>query len=147
MALHHSAQPAGPVLPAPREVDDQDKNEASRRQKAPPPGAHPGVLKEPEVQGGAVSVGYVAAPVPLLEVSSMAGGDSVDGASLRFLLGIVLEEKMKGEEWRKVVEKEKEKAARSSAFSSKRTRKKKKKRRLCSLPWLAGLECSAFWPV
>ena len=98
-ALHHSAQPAGPVVAGPREVEEQDKNESSRRQKAPPPRAHPGVLKEPEVQGGAVTVGYVAAPLPLLEVSSMAGGDSVDGASLRFLLGIILEEKMKGEEW------------------------------------------------
>ena len=50
-----------------------------------------GVLKEPEPQGGAVTVGYVAAPGPLLEVASMAGGDSVDGTALRFLVKKALE--------------------------------------------------------
>ena len=67
-ALHHSAQPAGPVVAGPREVEEQDKYEASRRQKAPPPGAHPGVLKEPEVQVRAATVGYVAAGAPSLSV-------------------------------------------------------------------------------
>ena len=67
-ALHHNAQPAGPVVAGPREVEEQDKYEASRRQKAPPPGAHPGVLKEPEVQVRAATVGYVAAGAPSLSV-------------------------------------------------------------------------------
>ena len=39
----------------------------------------------------AATVGYVAAPGPLLEVSSMAGGDSVDGTALRFLVKKALE--------------------------------------------------------
>ena len=63
-----------------------------------------------EPQGGAVTVGCVAAPVLLLDVSSMAGGDSVDGTTLWCFLKhatdmrMVLEE----EERRKQEEKEKE---------------------------------------
>ena len=102
-ALHHSAQPAGPVVAGPREVEEQDKYEASRRQKAPPPGAHPGVLKEPEVQEGAVTVGYVAAPGPLLVVASLAGGDEVDATTVSYLLKAALVVK-KEEEERKVQE-------------------------------------------
>ena len=73
-ALHHSAQRTGPVVVEPREVEAQDTHAVPRGQKEPPPGTLPGVLKDPEPQGGAATVGYVAAPVPLFEVSSMAGG-------------------------------------------------------------------------
>ena len=65
-ALHHSRD----VVPA--------QHVGQRAQKtANSAGARPGVLKNPEPQGGAVTVGYVAAPEPLLVVSSMAGGDAV----------------------------------------------------------------------
>ena len=47
--LHHSAQPLEKARA--REVEEQDQNEALRRQKAPPPGKRPGVLKDPEPQG------------------------------------------------------------------------------------------------
>ena len=78
-ALHHSRD-AGP-----------EKDDGARAQTTASSGGRPGVLKEPEPQGGAVTVGYVAAPGPLLEVSSMAGGDSVDGTALRFLVKKALE--------------------------------------------------------
>ena len=58
----------------------------------------PGVLTEPEPQGGAVTVGYVAAPGPLLEVASMAGGDSVDGTALRFLVHKAIDRQKEKEE-------------------------------------------------
>ena len=57
-----------------------------------------GVLKEPEVQLKAATVGYVAAPGPLLEVSSMAGGDSVDGTALWFLVKNATERQKEEEE-------------------------------------------------
>ena len=65
-------------------------------------GGRPGVLKEPEPQGEAVTVGYVAAPGPLLEVASMAGGDSVDGTAFRFLVKKALERQKEEEEQAKV---------------------------------------------
>ena len=37
--------------PGAREVEEQDQHEALRRQKAPPPGKPPGVLKDPEPHG------------------------------------------------------------------------------------------------
>ena len=43
-------------------------------------------------------VGHVAAPGPLFEVSSMAGGDSVDGTALRFLVKKALERQKEEEE-------------------------------------------------
>ena len=61
-ALHHSRD-VGP-----------EKNDGLRAQTTASSGERPGVLEEPEPQGGAVTVGYVAAPGPLLEVASMAGG-------------------------------------------------------------------------
>ena len=61
-ALHHSAQRgAGPATySAPRgqttatEGEVREPNNAPRSQKPPLPGEHPGVLKEPEVQGAMV---------------------------------------------------------------------------------------------
>ena len=152
-ALHHSAQPAGPVVAGPREVEEQDKYEASRRQKAPPPGAHPGVLKEPEVQLEAATVGYVAASTPLLVVASLAGCDVVDTTTITYLLQYALRKRQKEEEEkRKKEEKEKEEAQRAldDFFSSpwaqdaaargsqerkeEKRRRKKKKRRKKKLP-------------
>ena len=63
-----------------------EKNDGLRAQTTACSGGRPGVLEEPEPQGGAVTVGYVAAPGPLPEVASMAGSDSVDGTALRFLV-------------------------------------------------------------
>ena len=85
--LHHSAQ--RPVEARAREVEEQDKNNASRRQKAPPPGMHPGVLKEPEVQGSLVAPlrpGSGAAPGLALPSLIGASGEAVDASSLAVLL-------------------------------------------------------------
>ena len=57
-----------------REVEEQDKHEALRRPKAPPPGKRPGVLKDPELQGRMgqnCGVGYElvqALDVPVLQI-------------------------------------------------------------------------------
>ena len=61
-------------------------------------GKHPGVLKEPEVQLEAATVGYVAASTPLLVVASLAGGDEVDATTTRYLLKCALRKRQKEEE-------------------------------------------------
>ena len=55
-------------------------------------------VSEPRV--GAVTVGHVAAPEPLLVVASLAGSDEVDATTISFLLRENL--------WRKKLEEEKE---------------------------------------
>ena len=97
-ALHHSAQPAGPVVVGPSEGEVRETYDALRRLKAPLPGKHPGVLKEPEVQLEAATVGYVAASAPLLVVASLAGGDEVDATTTRYLLKCALRKRQKEEE-------------------------------------------------
>ena len=49
-------------------------------------GARPGVLEEPEPQGAAATVGYVAAPVTLFVPPVLGGGDTLDDATVSFLL-------------------------------------------------------------
>ena len=87
-ALHHSAQ----RVVAPREGVEHEKNVGPQAQKPPLPGKRPGLPPEPEPQGGAVTDGYVAAQTLLLVVPSMAGGDTIDGTTLRFLLEHCLED-------------------------------------------------------
>ena len=72
-------------------------------QKTASLGQRPGVLTELEPQEGAVTVGYVAAPVPLLAVPLLAGaaGEAVDAHTLSFLLAWSLAEKKVEEEERK----------------------------------------------
>ena len=111
-------------------------------------GAHPGVLKEPEVlggeegrRGGAVTVGYVAAPMPTLALPVLAGsaGEAVDDLSLRFLLGRSLAEQEEEEEKRRKAAVEETIARLSAEFfrqhsqassSTQRRRKKRKKKKL-----------------
>ena len=142
-ALHHS-RCAGPWTYA-----------GLRAQKTASPGERPGVLTEPEPQGRAVTVGYVAAPVQLLAVPLLAGaaGEAVDDAALSFLLKQSLAEKEEGEERRQKV---KEAVARlrakvhasepltaaehaawygsSSFFAGKRRKRRKRKKRKRRLP-------------
>ena len=61
-------------------------------------------LLDPPLAQTAATVGYVAAAGPLLVVPSLAGGDSVDGTALRFLLKQTLPLKIRrtrrrGERW------------------------------------------------
>ena len=60
---------------------------ALRGQKTASSGTRPEPLVEvSEPQVGAVTVGHVAAPGPLLVVASLAGGDEVDATTVSFLL-------------------------------------------------------------
>ena len=97
-ALHHSARPVTYKAPrgqktATEEVEKTTHN-VPRHQKTPLPGGRPGVQKDPAPQG-AVTVGYVAAPGPLLAVPLLAStaSEAVDNAALSFLLQQSLVEK------------------------------------------------------
>ena len=86
--LHHSRQKVEGV-----------EHEGLRAQKtARATGARPGVLTEPEPQGGAVTVGYVAAPGPLLVPPVLGGGDTLDDATVSFLLAQALLERQELQE-------------------------------------------------
>ena len=77
-----------PRLKGPDEGQSQGKYEGLRAQKPPLPGKRPGLPPEPEPRGGAVTVGYVAAPAPPLAVPLLASaaGEAVDARTLQFLL-------------------------------------------------------------
>ena len=98
-SLHHSAPKVGAVT-----------HYALRRQMTASAGARPGVLEDPAPQG-AVTVGYVAAPGPLLSTPSLAdtAAEAVDARTVKFLLQQSLARKKKEEEERrKVVAKQQE---------------------------------------
>ena len=81
VCLHHSAQ--RPEKARAREVEEQDKHEALRRQKAPPPGKWLGVLKDPEPQG---SVGqHCGVGFELVQALAVLVLQMVDTAVLSFL--------------------------------------------------------------
>ena len=67
-----------------REWEAREPFDALWGQKRPSPGTRPGVLQDPGPQMGAVTVGYVAAPVPHLAPPVLAGGDGLDGSALHF---------------------------------------------------------------
>ena len=97
-ALHHSAQPAGPVVVGPSEGEVRETYDALRRLRAPLPRKRPGGPPEPEAQGAAVMGGCVAAGAPLLVVPTLHGEDSVDGSTVSFLLAENLKLTKKEEE-------------------------------------------------
>ena len=97
-AAHHSAE----------KVAAGEKNSGLRAQTSFS-ARRPGVLEEPETQGGAVTDVYVAASVPSLAVPLLAGaaGEVVDSSTLRFLAAAALySRKLKEEEVRKREEEE-----------------------------------------
>ena len=63
-------------------------------------------LLDPPLPQTAATVGYVAAAGPLLVVPSLAGGDSVDGTALRFLVKVALERQKEEEEKEKEVKRQ-----------------------------------------
>ena len=100
----------------------------------------PGVLEEPEPQGGAVTDGYVAAPVPSLAVPLLAGaaGELVDSSSLRFLTAAALRQREEEEE-RKLVELEvKRKEAELQSLAA-ATRVMVQQRAIGSSSWTSAL--------
>ena len=95
----------------------------------------------PSRRGGAVTVGYVAAPMPTLALPVLAGsaGEAVDDLSLRFLLGRSLAEQKEEEEKRRKAAVEETIARLSAEFfrqhsqassSTQRRRKRRKKKKL-----------------
>ena len=90
-------------------------NYGLRAPKTASSGARPGVLEEPEPQGGAVTDGYVVAPVPSLALPLLAGAavEGVDSSSRWFRTAAALRKRQKEEEVRKREEKEKEEAQRA----------------------------------
>ena len=86
-ALHHSAQPGGPVVEEPEEEVEFEEHAGLRAQNTPPPGSRPGVLTDPGPPWvEAVTVGYVAAGAPSLVVAPVAAHDELDNATVQFLL-------------------------------------------------------------
>ena len=145
-ALHHSARLATYEAPrgqktATEEVEMTTHN-VPWHQKTPLPGGRPGVLKDP-AQQGAVTVGYAAAPGPLLAMPLLAStaSEAVDNAALSFLLQQSLVEKRlmeEEEESRRMAElsllfsvpyerRSAEEKDRITALMSRRKRKRKKK--------------------
>ena len=122
----------------PTGTDDSELRDAA--------GASCGGVRAAGRRGGAVTVGYVAAPVPTLALPVLAGsvGEAVDDRTLRFLLGRSLAEKKEEEEKRRKGEVEEYRLASLARarelYGSKRKRKKRRKRRLpCSpRPLLRG---------
>ena len=90
---------------------------------------------------GTVTVGYVAAPGPLLVVASLAGRDEVDATTVSFLLRENLRQRQMEEEERRMEEMEQAKkemedeewhvqpAASSSSRPTRRRKKKRKKKK------------------
>ena len=134
-AHHHSAPKVGAA-----------PNNAPRSQKtARASGKHPGVLQEPEVQGGAITVGHVAAPAPFISSPMLAdaAAEAVDARTVKYLLKAALrrrEEEEERKEWemelarrdelQRGVTEALEKARAALDRGSKRRRKKRRKRRL-----------------
>ena len=96
---HHGLRAVRTVTST-REGVEHEKYVGLRAQKPPLPGKRPGVLKDPELQGGAVTDGYVAAPAPPLAVPLLASaaGEAVDHSTLQFLLTHAIETKKALEE-------------------------------------------------
>ena len=94
----HLRVPAGTEDSGNREGEVHEKHDGLRAQKRLLQGERPAPLSEVAGRQAVVTVVYVAAPVPLLVVPSMAGGDSVDGITLKFFLEVALPKKQKEED-------------------------------------------------
>ena len=136
-ALHHSAQ----RVEVPTEGEVHEKHDGLRAQKPPLPGTRPGVL--PQV--GAATVGYVAAPVPLLSAPMLAdtAPEAVDARTVHFLLTDAVKHlkegrKMEEEEERRWMAPVKAMTELSRQLPRKRKRKKRKKRKLPRAPLPRG---------
>ena len=118
----------------------------------------PVVQTEPEPQGSAVTVGYLAAEVPTLTGHRLKSDDAgVNGSTVRFLLQLSLALKMKEEERRRMVQESVEQvrarvdaefAARHGSSSStvKRTKRKMKLPRNFSRLRLAAQHLGRYGP-
>ena len=115
-ALHHSAQPAGPVVGGPREEAGHKTHFGLRAATPLPPGTRPAPLSDVAgPQRSDRTVRRSAGEPPHAVVPSLAvdGGGVIDGASIRFLLSQTLlkreDEKAKEDEKKAKKVKEEEK--------------------------------------
>ena len=81
----------------------------------------PGVFEEPEPQGAAATVGYVAAPEPLFVPPVLGGGDTLDDATVSFLLAQSLLERQELEEMEEVAKRREEKRLKRQAVEEAKT--------------------------
>ena len=97
-ATHHSAPrsgwpeqhnaPGGPTTASAMEEEVREVNDALEGLKRPPPGERPAPLSEVAGPQAAVTIGHVAAGVPLLGAPSMdsPSAEAIDESTLSFLL-------------------------------------------------------------
>ena len=71
---------------------------ASQGLKRPPPGVRPGVLEDPALQLGSERAACPRSLVPPLELPRLAADESLDSATLAFLVGASLEQEKEKEE-------------------------------------------------
>ena len=108
-ALSEDGTGAGP--PPQRAAGGGAKRGSGAREERRPAGTEastPGVLTEPEVQVGAVTVGYVAAPGPLLSTPLLAdtAAGTVDARTVKHLLHAALKKEEEEKEERKKAKEE-----------------------------------------
>ena len=129
-ALHHSAQ----RVEESREGEVHANHDGLRAQKRPLPGTRPGLPPEPEPQVRAATVGYVAAPEPLLSASLLAdtAAYTVDVNTVHFLLKDALKQlrerrNMEAEEEERWMAQAKAMTVLSRRLPNKRKKKRKRK--------------------
>ena len=92
-ATHHAA-PRGPKTARAQEEVERETYNVPRQLKKSSPGTLPAPPAEVAgSQEGAVTDGYVAAPLPLVSSPILAGGDATDDVTVAFLVAAALEEK------------------------------------------------------
>ena len=120
-----------------------------RAQKPPLPGTRPGLPPEPEPQVRAATVGYVAAPEPLLTAPFLAdtAADAMDSRTAKFLLRDALRKLEEEENW----EERRKANAHLKAMTElvrrvSRKRKKRRKKKTSSWPRSTSTTAaSSFW--
>ena len=158
--LHHSCDVGREMydqkMVTAREVEEHETYDGPRAQKAPPPGARPGLLAEPGPQRSDRSLRRFAGdthPTLGLPVLSGASGEVVDSSALAFLTLQTLlaraREKRKEEVLAKEEEEKQEKETRLEVHSllsvpkRKKQRKKKLPKALSSRFWKAATRSSS----
>ena len=130
-AFHHNPH----RVEVPREGVQHEVHVGPRAQKPPLPGKRPGLPPEPEPQVRATTVGYVAAPEPLVSTPSLpdTAAEAVDVVTVHFLLKDALKQLKEG----RSLEEEEErrwmvqvKAMPELSLRNPRKRKKRRKRKL-----------------
>ena len=94
----HDGLRAQRTVTSTREEEVDEKHDGPRAEKPPLPGMRLGLPPEPELQVRAATVGCVAAAGPLLVPPVLGGGDTLDDATISFLLAQSLLERQELQE-------------------------------------------------